>query len=290
MLSLDDVAGQLDKVRWSGRNSLTASCPVHDDRSPSLSVTLGDDGTVLACCHAGCPQSEVARALGLGGRKNRVPDLRMVRPSKDYTSTRNAAVELMKRTRPMGRLSHRYLTEKEIEVCGAKMIHEHRGLPSKLKGEGPFIVLPMKDAQGKLWDCQLIGMRGTKCFLPGPKKPGTFFPIKGTDDIWLCEGYATGCSLHMDTGASVAVAFDCGGLLRVARALFKAFPNRTLRVMADDDAFTKGNPGVTAARKVQAEVGIEVCLPNWDGVARTENDTDFNDLSRLKNDGKHKSA
>lgn len=42
-----------------------ARCPVHQDRSPSLSVGLGDDGRVLLSCMAGCPLDKVLDALGL---------------------------------------------------------------------------------------------------------------------------------------------------------------------------------------------------------------------------------
>jgi KaiC/GvpD/RAD55 family RecA-like ATPase len=40
-------------------------CPAHEDKSPSLSVTEGDDGRVLLNCHAGCPAENVVAALGL---------------------------------------------------------------------------------------------------------------------------------------------------------------------------------------------------------------------------------
>jgi len=45
--------------QWSAR------CPAHDDTRPSLSLTEGDDGRVLARCHANCTLNEVAEALGL---------------------------------------------------------------------------------------------------------------------------------------------------------------------------------------------------------------------------------
>lgn len=34
-------------------------CPVHDDRNPSLSVSVGEDGRLLCRCYAGCDQDEV---------------------------------------------------------------------------------------------------------------------------------------------------------------------------------------------------------------------------------------
>ncbi len=50
------------------KNGLTPGmhrCPVHEDRAPSLHVTLASDGRVLLHCHAGCSPDAVRRALGL---------------------------------------------------------------------------------------------------------------------------------------------------------------------------------------------------------------------------------
>jgi 5S rRNA maturation endonuclease (ribonuclease M5) len=40
------------------------SCPAHDDRNPSLSVST-KDGKVLLTCHTGCSNEDVVRALGM---------------------------------------------------------------------------------------------------------------------------------------------------------------------------------------------------------------------------------
>jgi len=42
-----------------------ARCPVHDDSTPSLSISEGQDGRILLHCHAGCETSHVLRAVGL---------------------------------------------------------------------------------------------------------------------------------------------------------------------------------------------------------------------------------
>jgi DNA polymerase I-like protein with 3'-5' exonuclease and polymerase domains len=65
-------------------NGWTAQCPLHDDQTPSLSISSGKDGKVLVHCHAGCNQRDifvaVLRERGLGGksgrhtRKDRVAD------------------------------------------------------------------------------------------------------------------------------------------------------------------------------------------------------------------------
>lgn len=46
-------------------NGYSACCPAHEDRSPSLSVSEGDDGRVLVKCFAGCSSEEICAALGL---------------------------------------------------------------------------------------------------------------------------------------------------------------------------------------------------------------------------------
>ena len=40
-----------------------ARCPVHEDRSPSLSINAGKGGKVLVHCHAGCDQRDLIAAL-----------------------------------------------------------------------------------------------------------------------------------------------------------------------------------------------------------------------------------
>ena len=48
-----------------GGTSWSACCPVHDDTNPSLTVSEGDDGCALLCCHAGCDVDSIVSALGL---------------------------------------------------------------------------------------------------------------------------------------------------------------------------------------------------------------------------------
>lgn len=58
------ILGCLQKVKATPKG-WSACCPAHDDKNPSLSVDLGDDGRVLLCCHAGCPREVILSAIGL---------------------------------------------------------------------------------------------------------------------------------------------------------------------------------------------------------------------------------
>lgn len=55
---------QLGPVKTVGNESVSARCPAHEDRNPSLSVR-GIEGQVLLYCHAGCETTAVVAALGL---------------------------------------------------------------------------------------------------------------------------------------------------------------------------------------------------------------------------------
>ncbi|MFI5891944.1 AAA family ATPase [Actinoplanes sp. NPDC051513] len=55
---------KLDGVRPSGGGYM-ARCPVHDDSSASLSLSVGKDHPVVMHCHAGCQSEDVLAALGL---------------------------------------------------------------------------------------------------------------------------------------------------------------------------------------------------------------------------------
>lgn len=53
------------KIRTVGKDQWKVQCPAHDDRNPSLSVGVADDGRLLLHCHAGCDTEAVVDALGL---------------------------------------------------------------------------------------------------------------------------------------------------------------------------------------------------------------------------------
>ena len=158
---------------------------------------------------------------------------------------------------------------------------------------GGVLLVPMRNAGGELRSVQRIlsekridkatGKPMTdKLYLPGTKKEGLFHLIGDATEaavVLVCEGFATGCSLHQATGRPVAVAFDSSNLSPVVRALRGHYTSAQILVAGDDDRATdaagKGNAGrkkATEAAKLANGVPVfPVGLP--DGPM-----SDFNDL------------
>jgi len=189
---------------------------------------------------------------------------------------------------------HGYLVKKGIQPHGARLIETdaaraHCGRLSPTLS-GALLVIPMRNAAGELRSLQFITDDGTKRPLTGGEKQGCHYRIDKPDSaaqggtLIVCEGFATGASIHEATGQSVAVAFDSGNLEAVAKSLRKVSPDAALIVAADDDHQTTGNPGRTAAAGAAKAVGGIVVVPMFPA-DRPDKATDFNDLHQLAGGG-----
>lgn len=162
------------------------------------------------------------------------------------------ALRLWDRSKPACN-DHPYLVKKRVHAYGIR----------DLRGQ---LVIPLRDVDGKLRSLQFIGTDGRKTFLTGGRMRGCYHAIGRLQDVLcLCEGYATGATLHQATGHATAVAFNAGNLEPVARALRGKFPALTLVVCADTDT-SRGNPGLTAARKAAQAVGAALAVPRFEEV------------------------
>lgn len=172
--------------------------------------------------------------------------------------------------------NHAYTLAKGIKPYGAKTI-------------SGLLVLPLY-ANGELVNLQRINSQGEKRFLTGGQVKGAYMPIgkltKETKEAILCEGWATGCSLHEATGTPVVVAWNAGNLPIIAQRLRDAFPTMELRVCGDNDA---SGTGQKAAHEAAGVHGLGVwCIPHFTDehyqAASDSNKTrpnDFNDLHQL---------
>ena len=167
-------------------------------------------------------------------------------------------------------------TASEHPYLGAKGVKAH-----DVKQEGEALLIPMWDTADTLHSLQVIDPEGGKRFLLGGRVKGLYHSIGEPSDVLIvCEGYATGASIHEATGHAVAVAFNAGNLEAGALALHQKYPGVKLILAADDDWKTEANPGMTKAKAAALAVGGWLAVPRF-GADRPDKATDFNDLHQL---------
>ena len=181
--------------------------------------------------------------------------------------TREEAADILATSSPVAK--HEYLTKKGIQ-------------PHGVRSNGLDLVIPMRDSTGTLQTLQTITPDGRKKFKLGGKVKGCYFFIGKPDKtIVICEGFATGASIHESTGWGVAVAFTGVNLQPVAVALRDKYPDHKIVIAADDDHQTPGNPGLIKARQAAQAVSGLLAIPIF-GLNRPDKATDFNDLHQLE--------
>lgn len=201
--------------------------------------------------------------------RERVRAMQRQRETEQEQSHAQAAISaatLLARSEPVAR--HAYLTAKGIKAHGSR-------------SDGERLIIPLRDTAGTLHSVQTIGPNGDKRFHPGGRVSGCYFGIGKPDGrLIVCEGFATGASIHECTGHAVAVAFNAGNLESVAVALRAKYPALAVTIAADDDHLTAGNPGLTKATAAACAVNGGLAVPVFP-VDRPDKATDFNDLHRL---------
>lgn len=186
----------------------------------------------------------------------------------------NVAGELWSEAGPAD-LNHPYLIHKRVRAY-------------RLRQHGDVLLVPLY-ADGHLCNLQRILPDGTKRFLAGGRVKGAYSPIGTLEQgqkLYVCEGWATGATIHAETDAAVACAMTAGNLFDVGRQLQRHYSDNPLIVAADDDRKTeaagKGNPGREAANKAAAALGCHLVLPPFPSNAPLDL-SDFNDLASWRN-------
>ncbi len=164
-----------------------------------------------------------------------------------------------------------YLKAKGIEAHGTRQ-------------RGGALLVPVYVGE-RIASVQSIFPDGSKRFLPGGRIKGGYYRIADAvtrPEILICEGFATGASLHEEIGAAVVVAFNAGNLASVARSIRAAHPGAEIIVCADNDQWTAGNPGLTKAGAAAIEIGAKLLIPDFTGMDLSGHPSDWNDLYRLR--------
>jgi phage/plasmid primase-like uncharacterized protein len=179
------------------------------------------------------------------------------------------ALTVWDRARPVE--THPYLTRKDVAA---------HGLRQDRKGD---LLVPMRDAEGRLWGVQTIDAEGKKLFMRGGRKQGLHAELGASapgEPVVIAEGYSTAATLREVTGLAVIAAFDSANLLDVARTVRERDPTRRIIIAADNDhhlprqAVPLPNVGMEKAVAAARAVGGVVLSPNF---TASDTGTDWND-------------
>lgn len=150
-----------------------------------------------------------------------------------------------------------------------------------------WLLIKIHDAERNLVSLQRILPSGKKRFKKGASpKGGMVFigekeELRTAEMIWICEGYATGCSIYEAVKTPVVCALSADNLSNVACALKLKYPGANICICADNDAWGAENIGVISAIKAAKNSGTFIRRPNFDNFDTSSRPTDFNDLMCL---------
>ena len=198
---------------------------------------------------------------------------------------------------PEGDTTNPYLMAKGVAACPGLYALKYGQEVGKFTFPKGSLVMPISDAAGKLTSLQFIAPKPNKDGgwpkhqLKDGKKQGCGFVIEGetasgrkdftpafANTLMICEGLATGLSLHEATNYPVLVAIDAGNLLAASQAYREAgrFKSWTWLFCADNDDKGEGkrNTGVESATEAARAVGGLVAIPRLDSGGKC----DWNDV------------
>lgn len=152
-------------------------------------------------------------------------------------------------------LSHPYLKSKGIKAHG---IREQNGK----------LIVPARQGE-VIHSIQTIDPTGRKRFHPSSRTMGCYYMIGSPGElIYVCEGYATGASIHEATGSAVAIAFSAGNLRAVAEALLKEQANTKIIIASDNDENGAGQKkAMEAAEAISGSVAVPPVIGDWNDYA-----------------------
>jgi hypothetical protein len=260
-----------------------ARCPVHDDRSPSLSISARKDGKVLVRCHAGCTQEEVIAALRSRGlwqdrrsTTSRFTPTNARRSNGEPDDRTEFALSIWHASRsPSGTLVETYLRSRGISV---RQLHAVRFHPNLKHPSGSFWPAMVALVTSGVDDVPLaihrtfLSRDGT-CKAPIDPQKMMMGPCRGAvrllplgEVLMIGEGIETCLAAMQATGHPAWAALSTSGL----RTLDLPTEVRDVIVLADGD-----DPGEAAANAAALR---------WkrDGrrvrIAKPPNGNDFNDV------------
>ena len=122
-------------------------------------------------------------------------------------------------------VKHPYLERKKIQ-------------PHNTRIHGDWLVIPLYNVNNELSSLQYINGNGTKRFKKGISTKNLFHvigDIKKSSQYVICEGFATGASIHEHTKLPVIVAFSASNCVVVGKYFNYLYPKKKPILAADND-------------------------------------------------------
>ena len=112
---LEKVLERLHRPKRQGKGWV-APCPAHADKSPSLSVTEGEDGRLLLHCFAGCEYHDVMAALGLKAKDGFAESLDDADSREYRLKSARAALQMQEVIINIGSKPENLQTDEDVDV------------------------------------------------------------------------------------------------------------------------------------------------------------------------------
>ena len=176
---------------------------------------------------------------------------------------------------PAAPTEHPYLVSKKITANGARF---NAGFYQSL-------VIPVLNLADELQSLQYIASAKlpqwngrNKQFMAGCRASGGLYWLgnKPADVVFICEGFATACSIFEATGTATVATFSGNNLAKVAAGIKAKYPSISGFICADNDHAKTDNFGLEFANDAAKATGFAVIIPPTELLGTG---TDFNDLA-----------
>ena len=258
------------KEKRNGSGFLTL-CPGHDDRNPSLSLSIGENGELLVHCHAGCDWRDV---------KDRIEaDFPYIKVEANID---DLPLFIYKNSKPLGEEDFSYFTD----TRGISFTAEQRDILREILRLNLYngrisIVSPMSiRPSGRIRAIHQIFLKEDKKTgqkYHGNKKGAAIWIGRIENVLAIGEGLETCLSFYVATNLPVAVAGDAGNLSNLT---IPASVKKVL-ILVDCDVDDTGQAAAKKAAEVYSANGLDVNLltPTEDTFKEHREKKDFNDLT-----------
>ena len=208
---------------------------------------------------------------------------------KDLTPAERRERDELKREMEQQELQERFHARRNAEQQWAnagEVNLQHPYLVKKCIAKAPYIkqienklALPLHDEEGVLQSIQYITERGFKFYEPGTSFKENFIYLgeKISEEyegaIRICEGWATGATIHDVMGDVVVCATSASNIPVVASIFRNKHRKSMLKICADNDSV-----GQQYAIDATFMTGSTLYCPDFKSMDTTTNPSDFNDL------------